>query len=189
MLPSPFNLLPASALSKQDLTKGTTLFRRNDPATAMFYVVSGQLELLRYTGQGDEVVIHRALFGETFAEAAVFSDIYHCDAVASETAVVVRISKESVLDEMRADSEFAMAISARFAGQIQNYRRRLEVLAIRDAKSRVFAALADGMLSGSIKSFAAQIGLTHEAVYRALSALTRSGRLVKTARGDFKLPK
>jgi DNA-binding IclR family transcriptional regulator len=34
---------------------------------------------------------------------------------------------------------------------------------------------------------AAQIGLTHEAVYRALSSLVRAGRLVKTGRGSYRL--
>ena len=188
MLPLPFDLLPPSALGRQEAKKGATLFRRNDPATAMYYVHQGQVDLLRFTGQGDDVVIHRAQAGETFAEAAIFSNAYHCDAVAAADVEIVRIGKSAVLERMQADPDFAMAIAARFAGQIQNYRRRLEILAIRDARHRVFAAVADGMMSGSIKSLAAQIGLTHEAVYRALSALARSGKLIKSGRGLFRLP-
>lgn len=187
MLPHPFDLLPSTASAMRLLKKGMPLFRRDDPATAMYYVIAGQVDLLRYTRLGDEVIIHRAHVGESFAEAGLFSDTYHCDAIAAADTELVRIDKVAIVQRMELEPDFAIAISARFAGQIQNYRRRLEIVAIRDATSRVFAAVADGMLTGSIKSGAAQIGLTHEAVYRALSALVRSGRLTKTGRGSYRL--
>lgn len=169
------------------MKKGIALFHRDDPATAMYQVISGQVHLLRHTRQGDEVIIHRAHGDESFAEAALFSAAYHCDAVAAADSELLRIDKTAVLERMKQDPDFAMAIAARFAGQIQNYRRRLQIIAIRDAKARVFAALADGMLTGSIKPAAAQIGLTHEAMYRALSSLVRAGRLIKTGRGSYRL--
>lgn len=153
----------------------------------MYHVISGQVHLLRLTRQGDEVIIHRARADESFAEAALFSPVYHCDAVAAADSELVRVDKAAVLEGMKRDPDFAIAIAARFAGQIQNYRRRLEIVAIRDAKARVFAAVADGMLSGHIKAGAAQIGLTHEAVYRALSSLVSSGKLIKTGRGNYRL--
>lgn len=187
MLPYPFDLLPPSALTPRSVKKGGSLFRRNDPTTAMYHLTAGQVHLLRHTRQGDEVIIHRAHADESFAEAALFSPAYHCDAVAAADSELLRIDKAAVLERMKQDPDFAMAIAARFAGQIQNYRRRLEIIAIRDAKARVFAAVADGMLTGSIKPAAAQIGLTHEAVYRALSSLVRAGRLVKTGRGSYRL--
>jgi hypothetical protein len=99
-----------------------------------------------------------------------------------------QISKAAVLERMRTDQDFAVAISARFAGQIQDYRRRIEITAIRNASDRVFAAVADGLLSRDIKSFAGLIGLSHEATYRALAALTQQGRLIKTGRGTYALP-
>ncbi|WP_299864662.1 Crp/Fnr family transcriptional regulator [uncultured Hoeflea sp.] len=188
MLPEPFQSLPVSAITTALIAEGAALFRRDDPGKAIFLVQSGGFKLLRYTRQGDEIVIHRAGPGESFAEAALFSPRYHCDAIATADARVIRIEKPAVLKLMRIDPEFALAISARFAGQIQDYRRRLEILAIRDAESRVFAAMADGFLTSDIKTLAAQIGLTHEAVYRALAVLVRKGRLIKTGRGAYALP-
>ncbi|MDZ7600827.1 MAG: Crp/Fnr family transcriptional regulator [Hoeflea sp.] len=187
MLPHPFDLLPSSASTLRRVKKGAVLFRRDDPATAMYHVIAGQVHLLRHTRQGDDVIIHRAHCDESFAEAALFSARYHCDAVAAVDTDLVRIDKSHALVRMKRDPYFAIAISARFAGQIQIYRRRLEIIAIRDARSRVFAAAADGMLTGSIKQVAAQIGLTHEAVYRALSSLVRAGKLIKTGRGCYRL--
>lgn len=187
MLPQPFNLLPRQALSIRKLDRAAVIVRRDDPADAMFFMKAGRVVLLRYTEQGDEIVIHRAQAGETFCEAALFSPRYHCDVIAAEPVELTVISKSAVLDKMRKDPDFALAISARFAGQIQEYRRRNEITAIRNANDRVFAAVADGLLSADIKSLAAQIGLSHEATYRALAALTREGRLIKTGRGAYAL--
>lgn len=188
MLPEPFQSLPVAAIASAEVAEGAALFRRDDLAQAIFLVQSGGFKLLRYTRQGDEIVIHRAGPGESFAEAALFSPRYHCDAIATVDAGVIRVDKPAVLGLMRTDPEFALAMSARFAGQIQNYRRRLEILAIRNAEARVFAAMADGLMTGDIRTFAAQIGLTQEVVYRALASLARKGRLVKTGRGAYALP-
>lgn len=185
MLPSPFHLLPPPALSRRPVERGTVIARRDDRANAVYFLESGSVALVRYTELGDEIVIHRPQPGETFCEAALFSPFYHCDVIATETTQLIAINKTAVLDQMRNDPDFALAVSERFAGQIQEGRRRLEILAIRDARSRVFAAVADGLLGSDIKSLASFIGLTHEATYRALSSLVRSGKLIKTGRGRY----
>lgn len=187
MLPTPFSLLSIDAMSTRKVERGAVIVRRDDPAAAMFHLQSGRINLLRYTEQGDEIIIHRARAGETICEAALFSPRYHCDVITAEPAEFIVISKAAVLEKMRTDQDFAVAISARFAGQIQDYRRRIEITAIRNANDRVFAAVADGLLSRDIKSFAALIGLSHEATYRALAALTQQGRLIKTGRGAYAL--
>lgn len=171
------------------MERGTIIARRDDRADAVYFLESGSISLVRYTELGDEIVIHRAQPGETLCEAALFSPAYHCDVVATETTQLVSISKAAVLDQMRNDPDFALAVSARFAGQIQEGRRRLEILAIRDARARVFAAIAEGFLRSDIKGLASLIGLSHEATYRALSSLARSGKLIKTGRGRYALPR
>lgn len=188
MLPKPFHLLAPTALSRKMLDRGAVVARREDRADALFFLESGSVSLVRYTGLGDEIVIHRAQAGETMCEAALFSPAYHCDVIATEPTQLITISKAAVLGQMRNDLDFALAVSAQFAGQIQEGRRRLEILAIRDARSRVFAAVADGLLGPDIKSLASFIGLSHEATYRALASLANSGRLIKTGRGQYRLP-
>ncbi|MEQ8479935.1 MAG: Crp/Fnr family transcriptional regulator [Hoeflea sp.] len=170
------------------MDRGTVVARRDDRADAIFFLEAGGIDLVRYTGSGDEIVIHRALPGETLCEAALFSSFYHCDVVATEITQLNSINKAAVLEQMRSDPDFALAVSERFAGQIQDGRRRLEILAIREARARVFAAIAEGFLRSDIKSLASLIGLSHEATYRALSSLAKSGRLIKTGRGQYRLP-
>lgn len=129
----------------------------------------------------------RAATGDTLAEPALFSERYHCDALAEIPSHVLCLNKALVLEVMAQDPGFAADLVQRLAGQVQSYRRRLELLAIRSARDRVLAGLADGWMTGSVIDFATELGLTHEAVYRALSALVRDGRVERPARGIYRV--
>ncbi len=78
-------------------------------------------------------------------------------------------------------------MASRFATQIQESRRRVELLSIRAADERILTALNDGLLVEDITTFAEIIGLAPETVYRTLAQLSREGRIVKTARGQYRL--
>ena len=75
----------------------------------------------------------------------------------------------------------------RFAEQIQQRRRRIELLSIRFSDERIVAALKDGLLVADMGKFSEEIGLAQKTVYRTLSTLTRQGRIVKKARGQYQL--
>lgn len=185
MLPSPFDRLEETKLPVQDLQSGDRLFAQMDPTVGMFYLSEGLIELQRHTEAGDKITIHQARTGETFAEASLFSDQYHCDAIARATSKVLILEKRAVLKIFDCDGAFASALAARFAQQVQSYRRRIELLAIRSARERTYTAIADGMLRTNALDLAAQIGLTHETTYRALSQLVKDGRLTKIGRGKY----
>lgn len=186
-LPTPFDQLSQNAQKSVPLMAGESLFLQDAPTKGLYILEYGSLELRRFTGGGDAVVLHRVMSGETFAEASLFTAKYHCEAVTTTASQVVELDRKAVLDRFSSDSKFAVALTARFASQIQSYRRRLEVVAIRSALERVYTALSDGMLVGNVKSFAGEIGLSHEAVYRAFSQLVRQKRIQKFARGRYGL--
>lgn len=72
-------------------------------------------------------------------------------------------------------------------GTVTLSRWSQELLAIRSAQERVYAALCEGMLTLAIKHFAASIGLAPETTYRAFADLVKDERIVKTARGSYGL--
>ena len=187
MLPDPFQTVPAHACRNLHLAKGGAAFRQGDRTKGLFIILVGKMELRRFTEAGDIIVIHRAVAGETFAEPSLFSKAYHCDAVALQQTELVELDRGYILRSFRSDPDFAFALTRRFATQLQDYRRKLELLAIRSAEARVHAAVADGLLRADIKAFAADIGLSHEAVYRALAKLAHQGRLKKVARGRYEI--
>ncbi len=186
-IPPPFDELPASAQRPRELNRQEILFHQNDTTRGLYLMLEGKIELQRYTENGDMVVIHRAKSGETFAEASLFSNAYHCDAVAILNTTLIEFDRQQVLRQFQTNPEFALALTRRFAGQIQHYRRKLEILAIKKAEERVFAAIVEGMMQSDIKTLSGEIGLTHEVVYRALARLTKLGRLEKIGRGQYEI--
>ena len=182
---APFNELPDKALHPIELAAGDILFRQGECANALYIVEQGTITLLRWSQTGDQVVIYTAYAGESFAEAALFSEVYHCDAQTKTACSLWQIDKPAVLAAFATRPDFALNLTAKFARQIQTLRRRQELLAIRSASERVYAALCEGMLTVDIKHFASSIGLAPETTYRALSALASEKRIVKIARGLY----
>ena len=185
MLPPPFDQLPSSAIRTQNCASGERVFSQASRTRAIYYLISGEVHLLRFGSDGGQVMIHRAFGGDFFAEAALFSPAYHCDAVAQADCRLVRLDKKQVLSEIQNNPVFSAAVSKHFAHQVQSYRRFLELRSIKSADARVLAAIDAGLLGGSIKALASEIGLTHEATYRALSKAVAQGKLIKTARGRY----
>ena len=187
MRDDPFSRFSNTDIRRIPITSGDVLFHQSEPTTGLYRVIQGCVTLRRTTEAGDELTLHRAMSGDIFAEASVFSDRYHCDAVCTLSGEVQRISKSAVLTKFSHDPEFAVSFSALLARQVQTYRHLLEITAIKSAEERVLAAIAEGYLQGTVVEFATRIHLTHEACYRALRLLCKHGRLNQTGRGKYQL--
>ena len=184
--------LPAAAraaASERKLKAGEPLFHLGDKTAGLVEVIAGRVRLTRVDASGRETVLYVAGPGETIAEASLFSPAYHCDAVAGTDAVVCVYPKSAVLAAFAKDPKAAQAFSATLARQVQSLRTRLAQRDIRSARERLrhYLALnvgADGRtvsLRGTLKELAAELGLTHEALYRTLAALERAGEIRRSA--------
>jgi len=174
-----------AAAKDRKLKAGEALFRLGDKTTGLCEVIAGRVRLARVDRSGHEVVLHVAEAGETLAEASLFSPQYHCDAIASTNATVRVYPKREMLAAFERNPKAARAFSAALARQVMDLRARIEQRNIRSARERVRHYLAvnasdDGRavnLRGTLKDIAAELGLTHEAFYRTLAALERSGEI------------
>ena len=172
------------------LDDGQALFRTGDPVTEMYVIERGALRLQRHLADGRLVPVSRAAAGETVAEASLFADCYHCDCLADGAAAVSAYPRAGVLAALRAAPDQALALLRHLAGQVQALRGRVEVLTLHGAEPRILAWLAaradpaDGRwtLDRTWKAVADEIGLTHEALYRALARLERDGRIARRGR-------
>jgi CRP-like cAMP-binding protein len=170
------------------LPPGELLFRQGDPAAAIYKVESGRLRLIRRTIDDHLVILHTARRGEFFAEASLFADAYHCDAVAAAQSSVRVYQKEIVINALRTDPALAEAFIARLARQLQELRARMELRNIRSARDRVlqYLRLCAGIggrsiaIDGQLQDIAAEIGITREVLYRTLAALETDGQLTRT---------
>ena len=169
------------------LQAGEFLFRQGDAATFVFAIEQGQLRLERRTFDGRLVPLHLARAGETFAEAALFADRYHCDAVALTDAVVKVLPKAALLVELEQSGGHAPVLVQAMARQLHALRQRLELRNVRSARERVLLALELRVVDDSrtvvlerpLQDFAADLGLTREALYRTLAGLHASGQIVR----------
>jgi len=153
----------------------------------MYYLVQGRVRLVRHTENGQAITLFDAKSGDFLAEASLFSRDYHCDCIADENSALVRLRKSDCLELLARDQTASMEYIERLSKQLMYYRRRIELISIKPAKERVWAAVCDGWLEGNISSFASTLDLTPEATYRALADLVKEGRVLKTGHGNYDL--
>lgn len=187
MLSDPFAHLSATACRSIDMQKGDVLFRQNQITSGLYRVVSGCVTLQRTGPGGDSLTLHRAVSGGLFAEASVFSAVYHCDAICTHTGSVMKIAKADVVATMRSNPAFSEGFMRLLAVQVQQYRAHIELLAIPSARERILAAVQAGYFDTTVTELATRINLSHEACYRALRGLCDDGRMVQAGRGKYTL--
>lgn len=175
------------------LAAGDTLFQKGDRATGIFVLAEGAIRLMRVTPDGAMVTLHQVRPGETFAEASLFGTHYHCNAVADVGSVVGLYPQAALTARLRADPDALWNFSRELALRLQSLRQRYELKQIRSASERVFQFLLlrcndKGCFhaTGALKDIATELGLTHEAFYRALATLQRR-KLISRHEGSISL--
>jgi CRP-like cAMP-binding protein len=184
------------ACIKRSLKSGETLFHQGSRTVGLYKVLNGKVRLARVDRSGRETVLHSAGVGETFAEASLFSPTYHCDAIATTNALVQLYPKTAILTEFKSNPKAAETFMAMLARQIMLLRTSLEQRNIHSARDRIRHYFGvnlgpDGrtvILPGTLKDFAANLGLTHEALYRTLATMQKNGE-VQRAKGKFRILK
>jgi len=177
--------LDRQTLERRSLARNEVLFRQGDKVTAVYFIEAGRLRFERRTFDGRVLVLGTTPAGEFFVEAALFSDIFHCDAVATEPSRVSVYPKVAALNALRADSASALSFLELMAHQIIKLQQRLEVMKIHSAKDRVMLYFdlhvgSDGRtvnLQSQLQDIAGELGLTREAFYRTLATLERTGAI------------
>jgi CRP-like cAMP-binding protein len=156
----------------RQLAPGAFLFHMGAPVSSIFIVRSGAVELVRHQADGNALILQRAGPGEVLAEASLFSERYHCDALARSAAVVKAISKRRLRDRFRDDPAFAEAWAVHLGREIQNTRLRSEILSLKTVAARLDAWQEwHGALParGEWHRIAREIGVSPEAFYREMA--------------------
>ena len=179
MLTEILNKLVSGLAETRELRPREFLFRQGDSAGHVYAVEDGRIKLARYLSSGKSVVMHVARAGHTFTEAALFSDVYHCNAVADLKTRVRAYKKKDVLDSINRDSSLALEYAASLSREVQRLRLQLELHSIQSAKERILQFLLleadptslEFKIQVSLKDVAASLGLAHETFYRELARL------------------
>ncbi|XGV96399.1 MAG: Crp/Fnr family transcriptional regulator [Leptolyngbya sp. BL-A-14] len=190
---SQFNQLPTelqAIASIKILADGQLLFERLEPAEAVFILESGQIQLLNYTEDGQQVNHYSVKAGETFAEVALFNERYVCTAIALKPSRVWSLPKQAFLQVMRQHSDLAESFMERLARRLHESKLLLELRSIRSARKRILHYLQlnvqpDGatvILDRPLKEIADDLSMTPEALSRTLKQLHKEGKINREKR-------
>ncbi len=166
----------------REMERGRFVFRAGDRVQNMLYVVSGEVRLVRWLSTGGEVILQRAR-GGFLAEASLGHRADKCDAVAAEDCAVLCFPVKEFSATLDLDPAFHRAWADGLAKEVRKLRAQCERLGLRSAAERVLHYIAaEGgngtlVLNQSRKAWAAELGLTHEALYRTLARLRADGTL------------
>lgn len=169
-----------------DLPRGTCLFNAGDPPERMYFVVSGEVVLERPGLQGSAVILQRTRRGFV-SEASVQSSKYHCHGHVVANSRLIHLPVRAVRHALDHDPHFA----GRWIGMLNKEVKRLRLQCERMALTRVQDRLVHLLeteghqgqfpLGAGIKSMAAELGVTHEALYRCIAAMEKHQLLTRTA--------
>ena len=152
--------------------RGEQIFARGNATGSLAIVLSGEVRLIRHEADGRAVILQRAVTGNILAEASLFSDTYHCDAVAITSSRLRFVARQVVLDRFQRDSDFARQWAQYLSAEVRLARLRAEILALKTTRQRLDAWLAwhgDLPDKGSWNRLAEEIGVSPEALYRELA--------------------
>ena len=185
-LPEPLRkLLPAEVqalCASSARARGDLLYRQGKKPTQMLYITRGEVVLQRLGRQGESVVLQRTRRG-FIGEASPDSVRYHCDAIVTVSGEVVAIPLEAIKQALAADSAFAGRWIAMLNQEMKRLRAQCERLSMRGVAERLLHLIeTEGRegrlpLGGGLKSMASELGVTHEALYRAVAELEKKGVL------------
>jgi CRP-like cAMP-binding protein len=140
--------------------------------------------LERGTANGASVVLQRTHQGFV-SEASLQSPRYHCDAVVVVDARITRVPVPALLQALSDDPAFAMRWIGMLNQEVRRLRLQCERLNLKGVQARVLHWLETEGTSGccavtaGYKSLAAELGVSHEALYRALADMVDAGLVLR----------
>lgn len=181
------DLLPPAILAECEVLnviKGEQLFAKGQRPRHLFWVHAGQVVLERAAANGSSVVLQRTLRGFV-SEASLQSPRYHCDAKVVVDARITRVPVHALLQALTDDPAFALRWIGMLNQEVRRLRLQCERLSLKGVQARVLHWLetegTDGCcaVTAGYKSLAAELGVSHEALYRALADMSEAGLVTR----------
>jgi CRP-like cAMP-binding protein len=142
----------------------------------MFYVIKGEVTLERSGMHGEAVVLQRTRQGFV-SEASLKVSRYHCDAVAIVDTHVIKVPVKALAQSLDQDPAFAGRWINMLNSEVRRLRLHLERLSMKSIRDRLMHLIEtegkDGRfpIPSGLKTLAGELGVTHEALYRAMATL------------------
>ncbi|XWN33065.1 MAG: Crp/Fnr family transcriptional regulator [Devosia sp.] len=160
--------------AERQYPRGSHVFSRGAEVSHMYLVRVGHVCLTRVLPDGTKLILHRASEGSLVADASLFADVYHCDAIC-ETDVRAAFLPCKLLTAALCQNDLVLPCLQNVAKEVQALRTRIEVMRLRRLRDRLIAYLDlfDPPETGKWVEVADWIGVTPAALYRELARMRR----------------
>ena len=176
----------AAGAERRELKRGSRLFRKGDPATGMYVVVFGEINLIATTPARGARLTGVVGPGQSFGEPVMFLERPAVvDAQAATDALVLHLPASLVFDEIERNPRFARRMIAGLSRRVEALVRELDRHASGTGRARLAAYLlrwhegATGelvvKLPAAKAAIATQLNLTPETFSRLLRELADRG--------------
>lgn len=186
----------AQAIRTRSLERGAQLHHQGDRATALHYLVSGQVARALTSADGGEKIVDIALPGEMVGLAEVFTTCgLPCRAEALEPSTLIEIDKSAIERAMELDPRLARDIIAelsnRHAAMVRDFaeshfhsgcRRVLDYLRALAGPANTSMQAVSFELPVRKHLIAARLGLSPETLSRTFRDLSEAGLITVSGR-------
>ena len=172
-----------SAAETCEFASGDRLFEIGAKPVSMFYVLNGEVRLMRFSVGGAEMLLQRTRCG-FIAKASMDASSYHCHAIAAEQSTVLRFPLIAFRRTIEGDAIFRSTWISDLSREVRTTLAQCERLSLKNAAERVLHFLeTEGengvlILTQTRKAWATELGLSHEALYRTLTRLEKEGTIL-----------
>jgi len=192
----------ATGCTLRRLERGKLVFRQGEACEGFYIVVTGQVKLFVLSPSGSEKVIELCGPNRSFAEAVMFIGMpYAVSAQALSEALLIKIEKKVVMDELINCPNFALRMLAGLSRRLHGLIKDVEAYALHSGIQRVIGYLLGKRISESQVAsesitvslpvskgaIASRLSLTPEYFSRVLHELETAG-LIKVNRRDISIP-
>jgi len=167
--------------------KGTVVFHQAEPCRGLYIVESGAVKIYKESPDAREHVLHVAVPGDCFGEAALFLGVgYPASAAAVRDSSLILLRKDEFLEIIRENPEVSLRLMASMATWSHRLVGSIEALTLKDASARfasyLLGKLGEDVLAGAVvdlgmpkQVLASHLGMTGETLSRLLARLETDG--------------
>jgi len=164
-----------------ELRRSEKLFSIGDRPAGLYFVISGEVRLSRISATGQQITLQRSR-GGFLAEASLDQARHHCDAVATKESQLLLVPRKS-FESALADDHFQHKWVLHLARELSRVRAQAERLSLNTTEERIIHFIEtegngkEVLLIGTRKEWAADLGVSHEALYRTLARMQKFGKV------------
>ncbi len=174
---------------RESRRKRDTIFSEGDPPSWFYMVLEGKVKITKLSQEGKEIILEVIGPNDIFGGVAVVRSFpYPANAIAMEDCVLLKVSREDLLDILKRFPAVTMALFQNLGLRLQNSHESRKEIALEKVLARIASLLVklgksgkntpEGLLLDTRftkQEIAEMVGTTVETSIRTISGLKKEG--------------